>query len=409
MASEFDIRNVRRPVPTTPPPAGTTPQVRGGPRVVPAVNPRGQLPQAPGSVIDSRGNAVPLTELERRELAEVGLDPATTPIGQGLAGAIAAVREARRDLSAAELSAVYADHKPPAEYAPRPLSALTDADRVRIRRENEEMVRLEREAAANTAAAAQGGVQGDQVAAIAAAAEAYRAPAATPRGVTIVNDVSAHYAKQEPAPTQDPPRAEGPAPVAAAGAGAPPGNCPHCQWPLDVTDDTEPTREQALEFLQAQLGGVPFVWESPLFGGAVRVAFRTLTRAEIDTIFQQAGYEEERGVLRSAGDFNERVMRFRLALQLYRFRGGARDIALAAGLSAETNPKAPSHWRADEPEDRRETILPQIDEYVAREVLNSETIYRVTQHACLQFNRLVGKLEALAETPDFWSATGSGS
>jgi hypothetical protein len=198
------------------------------------------------------------------------------------------------------------------------------------------------------------------------------------------------------------------APVATGAADQGPARCPHCEWPLEAPDPTEPEKADIAAFLQAQLGMIPYVHETSLYDGLMVVTFRTLTIGEIDAVYSQASAESKKGMYATSNDFFERVNRLRLCLQLRAVRSARGNADLPDGLSAQTNPHAAVHWKGDEPP-AGETILPQIEAYVTGHVLTNESAFRVAHQACMRFNRLVAKMEALADSPGFWNPTGHAS
>jgi hypothetical protein len=52
-----------------------------------------------------------------------------------------------------------------------------------------------------------------------------------------------------------------------------------------------------------------------------------------------------------------------------------------------------------------ETPLLLIEDYIFANVLKTEAMFRVVNTACNQFNRLVARLEAMADDSDFWRPT----
>lgn len=213
---------------------------------------------------------------------------------------------------------------------------------------------------------------------------------------------------------------ETPPPMSDTGATAPMSHCPHCRWDLAMPDIAEPDDEEKLAFLASILGEKPFNKEYKLFGGQVLATFRQLTPREIEAIYHQVFLEAEAGTIKTDMDHFEKVNRYRMMLQLQRLRSAADkgfDHDLPDGLSPETNPRAvafydknprPTKIMAIDGEDREVpdmsyTPLPQVEEFLLSEVLKTEAILRVIGNTCNQFNRLVAKMEAMANNSDFIS------
>jgi hypothetical protein len=186
--------------------------------------------------------------------------------------------------------------------------------------------------------------------------------------------------------------------------------CPHCSWDLGAPVVPEPAYGDKMSFLHALLGEKPWSKEIELFGGNVKVTFRTLTTQEIDVIYRQAYQDRRLGQINTDNDFWERINRFRLFLQLQSMRtqgdlnGFSHD--LPDGLSKETNPGAVGFWTSpDDALTQDETTLPHIEKWITENVLRNEAIFRVVSQAANQFNRVAAKMEAMADNSDFWQPT----
>ena len=192
-------------------------------------------------------------------------------------------------------------------------------------------------------------------------------------------------------------------------------HCPHCQWDLAVSDIPEPPYSDKMAFLHCLLGEKPFVKEFPLFNGNVLVSFRTLTTRELDVIYKQAYKDRQDGKLPNELDYYERLNRYRMLLQLQKFQtvgpnGFVKD--LPDGYSEAANPGCTGTWVSKENEAKLtpdETGIPVIEEWMVEEVLKSEHVFRLVNVTCNQFNRLVSKMEAMADNSDFWNPTGEQS
>lgn len=190
----------------------------------------------------------------------------------------------------------------------------------------------------------------------------------------------------------------------STGVSVPMTECPHCAWPLHLDDPIEPDQETKMRFQASVLGQKPFLQKYPLFGGAATLTLRSLTTREVDTIYKQAFYEQQNGILQSLDDFNERVNRMRVYLQLYALEyADGRLIDLPDGLSVESNPNASAFWSGDVPEGQ--TMLVGIERYILDKVLTTESLVRMVGNLTATFNRLVAKMEAMIENPDFWKPT----
>jgi hypothetical protein len=193
------------------------------------------------------------------------------------------------------------------------------------------------------------------------------------------------------------------------GADVRPAFCEHCQWPYGMPDIPEPAYGDKLAFVHALLGQKPFTKDYELFGGQLTAVFRTLTTREIDVVYRQAWRDRDAGRVVTEIDYWERTNRYRLFLQLSCLKSPGPDgfvHDLPDGLSREANPGCTATWNVDgSAVDVGETPLPLIEEYVVENVLKTEHVFRVVNNACNQFNRLVAKMEAMADNTDFWRPT----
>jgi hypothetical protein len=159
-----------------------------------------------------------------------------------------------------------------------------------------------------------------------------------------------------------------------------------------------------MAFLHSFLGEIPYTKEYPLFGGEVIVLFRTLTMAELDSIIDHAHKQVASGKLSSEELGWAKVNRLRTIAQLVSVRStklNTLQCELPEGLSKQTNPNAGSHYESES----GETDLDAIEAHVMRNVLKTETMFRVVNQAVNEFNRLVAYMEAMVDNSDFWQPT----
>lgn len=427
----------RRPLPTAPP-AAPPPGFRGTP------------PMPVGSVIKrasagpKQDERAPLTDYERQSLQALGI-PENEPIPPQMASIIKTVVESAK-------ASTRPENLPPPVPMSTPKLAVTTQDLANLSPEDKQRIfqgmreanaanAAARQAEAQQARAAQSGVNPSVQQAAQFANQVVDQQQQGAPTFTVQNDLpegARGYFSPTPAaqatiglpgavatvPATPLPTAPEPAPAPAPPpAGPEPGitgaaleltHCPHCSWPLDVEDTIEPSTGDKQAFLQSILGEIPYVREYDLLGGALRATFRTLTVREADAVFSHAHHELKTGKITNNEDFFERVNRLRLFLQLRRLTGaGQFDHGMPDGLTPDTNPHAAQHWQA-EPlpapfETGEEPLFDQIEAVINTQVIKTETVARVIRNALAQFNRLVAKLEALCDNPDFWNETGAPS
>ncbi len=171
--------------------------------------------------------------------------------------------------------------------------------------------------------------------------------------------------------------------------------CPHCGWPQDVPDPVivEPADKRAFRL---SLRGAPFQKEFSILGGAMKIRIRSLTPKEVDVCHAQCWKElsSERLLLQ---DRRERLLRFRVALQLCRLEDPE------SGMLIEL-PESINDWEVDETE--TDTKIPAIIDYVYTNVLTSENLHRVVAHCVAMLNSMCSRMEANVHNPDFWKEIG---
>lgn len=193
------------------------------------------------------------------------------------------------------------------------------------------------------------------------------------------------------------------------------GVCLHCGWDQSQVDVPEPPHAEKMAFLHTLLGEKPYSKEYKLFDGAVVVCFRTLTPREIDVVYRQAYLDTKNGDIKESVDYYERLNQYRLYLQIVKIYAnveGGFHHTMNDGYSEFTNPHVGSPWFTEEQEAELGsdvTGLKEIERWMMENVFKTEALFRVVNTECNRFNRLVAKLEAMADNSDFWKPTGEQS
>jgi hypothetical protein len=187
--------------------------------------------------------------------------------------------------------------------------------------------------------------------------------------------------------------------------------CVQCGWEKGRPTIPEPEHKDKIGFLQSVLGHKVFSKRYLMFGGQLRVTFRTLSIREIDTLYQAAFRAQKEEQILTTADYYEYLNRLRLYLQLTSFsaKSTSMQIKLPDGLSKATHEGCASYWddflkeQALFEEDK--PLIVQVQNYVIEKVMKTENLQRTITHECAQFNRLVARLEACVDNPDFWEET----
>jgi len=187
--------------------------------------------------------------------------------------------------------------------------------------------------------------------------------------------------------------------------------CVQCGWDQDVQTIPDPEHKDKISFLQAILGHKVFSKKYTMFGGNLRITFRTLAIREIDVLYQAAFAAQRDERILTASDYYEYLNRLRLYLQLTSFsaKTTSLQIKLPEGLSRDTHEGCNSYWdeflQNEGIFDKEKALIHQVSDYVIDKVMKTEHLQRTITHECSKFNRLVAKLEASVDNPDFWNET----
>jgi hypothetical protein len=287
------------------------------------------------------------------------------------------------------------DFKPTGKYNPIPLDQLPKEKQAQIRAEiaaaQAELARQEQGEAL--------GEPGKPLAIQTAFDQAQRS-------VEIFDDSSPPPAAAKAAPVAT---ASPAASVSPTGADAANRNCPHCGWDQAVLDDVSVESTDKMVFLHASLGDVPFEKIYSLYDGGLKITFRTLTSFELDAIYKAVSRKVESDELQLMQERWEMINRFRLALQIKRVDRPDKTVDFPDGYDADTNPGAKTFWSQKVPAEQSLAPMDWIELHVRSVAMRNESTFRIIQKACGHFGRLVGKLEEMADTPDFWEPTGASS
>lgn len=171
-------------------------------------------------------------------------------------------------------------------------------------------------------------------------------------------------------------------------------NCQHCGWDLSKADPEAPDELDKLNFIQSILGQIPFKKSYDLLGGRVQVVFRTLSSAESDMAFTQIAYDVGKGAVLDEGQYFRTITDYRMCLGLSLFKSDSESIELPNGVE---------EWKTDTVP-AKATKLIHIVPAVYERVIRSEPIRRGVATCFFRFQRLVEKMEAHFDDPNFWPA-----
>ena len=172
---------------------------------------------------------------------------------------------------------------------------------------------------------------------------------------------------------------------------APPVNCPRCGWDVTVPHNVKITDKDKEDFLASVLGGHRFRKQYELFGGKMRVHFRTLTSRENETVYKQISLDQGNDIIQTKAQWLVRLLDYRMACSLEKITDGDGkeitvfpEIDLAAGSKEQT------------------AIVTRFDE-MNDSALAQEAVRRLVGQHLREFFRLTEALESAALEPNFWN------
>lgn len=358
------------------------------PAVAPPAKPA-QLEQLPGGPLPVGRpiQARSLTAGERAKLENLGWQEGD-PVPANFAEIEAAVRAAQQ--SATDLSGLEPPvplDTPPLQYDARDIEDLSPEHQAHYQEILRSVLQQSKSFAADREQAAKNDMSGIDKSVL----DAIKASSGEP---SVVNDIDQDKYDAGQDKKFDDPRKEAPSDEEPE---TDTERCSRCGWPKDIADPVVPTSTDKDQFLQAVLGQKPFVKSYDLYGGRVRVDIRTLTYKEVDNCWHQTFADYSAGLLKTAIDQNNQLLRYRTSLQV---------CGITGGLSVNI-PKSYEEWvrvLGDKANvDRGATVLPQVFERFST-IVAGESMYRTITGLVEQFNSLVVKMEANANSPDFWTA-----
>lgn len=170
--------------------------------------------------------------------------------------------------------------------------------------------------------------------------------------------------------------------------------CTHCGWPVNQCDLTDPTKLDKQIFVASILGQKRFYKTYELLGGQLRVTFRSLTIQENDIVIVQLVEDWNSGKLSGPAHSVAEATKYQLAMSLHSIETSVGPITLPTL----------DDYEYDAASLGKNTILPDIVTYVNEKALINEPLRRIVSKAYGHFIETVSKLEAMAETSDFWLA-----
>lgn len=387
------IGSIKKPAPPAPP---ARPAAPGSIDQLPGIDPAmlASIPVAKNEVPDFLPPGTVLTDFEKEGLRKLNVDT-SKPIPTGIADQLAAHMQ-----SMAGPVSLHPDVDPNHVLkVPKPVD-LAQAPPEKLKQFGEAL---------------------DALAAMRAEQAADPSPRAAPAsvptshhpkgGVEFVDDISPGRSAASPQPPARPatpsPTATGPPvpptnapPPEGAGGLLHPAECPHCGFDLKKADDTPITNEDKINFVQAILGGQRFKQERLLFGGRLKLTFRSLTSRETDMAFRQI-------VVDAQGDLKNRLVNdtpfYWRNLMTYRMLMSIEKVESDVSGVLEV---PPIEEIETDPVEFPNTRISYAFDGLVEQICPTEQLRGVIGHAYNEFQAVCDKLQVMAEQPDFWKAIG---
>ena len=176
--------------------------------------------------------------------------------------------------------------------------------------------------------------------------------------------------------------------------------CPHCGWDTTKADLVEIDADDKLDFVQSILGGIRYKKVYEIFGGRLKVTFRTLTTAESDMAYKQLVVDAQNDVQsKIVGDTSfywRTLMAYRVAMAVERLESDVNIVEIPPILEIEVD---------DEKYQRPNTKLFALFDDLVEQIIPTELMRNTISHLYTEFQSLCEKLQAMAEQKDFWKAT----
>jgi hypothetical protein len=176
--------------------------------------------------------------------------------------------------------------------------------------------------------------------------------------------------------------------------------CPHCGWDTRNKDLVEVTDDDKMDFVQSILGGIRFKKIYELFGGKLKVTFRTLTTAESDMAYKQlivdAQNDVQTKILGDTSFYWRTLMAYRAIIAVEKIESSENIVEIP-----------PIHEIAVDEDSytKPNTKLSAVFDDLVEQIMPTEIIRNTISHLYTEFQSLCEKLQAMSESKDFWKAT----
>lgn len=173
--------------------------------------------------------------------------------------------------------------------------------------------------------------------------------------------------------------------------------CPHCGWDTRKKELTEVTDDDKANFVQSLLGGLRFKKTYSLFGGKLRIVYRTLTTYESDMAYKQVLIDAQKDIhtkaIADSSFYWRTLMAYRAMMAVERVESDINVVEVPPVSEIEADPAEPPNTK----------IFALFDSLV-EQIMPNEALRNAISHTYTEFNALCEKLQSMAESKDFWNA-----
>lgn len=173
--------------------------------------------------------------------------------------------------------------------------------------------------------------------------------------------------------------------------------CAHCGW--DQRASFKPPRyseEDKLAFIRHVMSSGRFYKDYPIFGGKIKVRFRSRTQKELEIIMEKGRQDLKNEKLMGVGDLQAALQRYNVV------------ISIDSWIDTEEPENSKKFPTLEELSKKEEDPLTALEELVLGQG-RSSAAYTILTAIWMEFTRLYEWFAARAHDPDFWKAAVGGA
>lgn len=175
--------------------------------------------------------------------------------------------------------------------------------------------------------------------------------------------------------------------------------CPHCGWDTRKEDLVEISEDDKTNFVQSILGAIRFKKVYTVFDGKLKIVFRALTSAESDAAYKQlildAQNDVQSKIIGDSSFYWRTLMAYRSIMAVERIESDENIIEIPPVLEIEVD---------EDSYKQPNTKIAALFDNLVEQIMPTEVMRGIISHLYTEFQSLCEKLQAMAESKDFWKA-----